>query len=267
MRCRLLTVAALFLATGFAGAAGIQAQSSDADRIQLLEKRLALQRRLLSDWGGLLRYGSDDTEVPPPAAGEKRVVFFGDQITESWGKGNALFFPGKPYLNRGVSGQTSSQLLVRFRQDVIELQPKVVVVLAGTNDIAGVHGPATEEMVVENLMSMTELAHMHGIRVVLASVLPVCDCFVKSVARERWEGRISELNEEIKDYAAKSGSVYLDYYSAMADSGGLEMKKELTSDGILPNDEGYNEMAPLAEKAIAKALEKGNGVLNLEGRQ
>jgi lysophospholipase L1-like esterase len=211
---------------------------------------------LLRDWGGLVRYGSDNSELHPPAPGENRVVFLGDQITESWGEGNAQFFPGKPYLNRGIGGQTSSQLLVRFRQDVIELQPKIVVILAGTNDIAGVHGPATEEMIVENLMSMTELANAHGIRVVLASVPPVCDCFVKSTARQRWQGRIVELNGEIEDYAKKSGAVYLDYYSAMTAAGGLEMKKELTSDGILPNDAGYNVMAPLAERAIARALEK-----------
>ncbi len=219
---------------------------------------MAAQKRVLSDWGGLLRYGSDNTELPAPAPGENRVVFLGDQITESWGKGNAQFFPGKPYLNRGISGQTSSQLLVRFRQDVIDLQAKVVVILVGTNDIAGVHGPATEEMILDNLMSMAELAGAHGIRVVLASTLPICDCFVKSIARERWQGRIADLNQEIRDYAAKSGSVYLDYYSAMAGVGGLEMKKELTTDGILPNDAGYNEMAPLAERAIAAALGKGD---------
>lgn len=234
---------------------GGHAQSTaEADRIQALERQLAAQKRVLYDWGGLLKYGSDDTELPLPAPGENRVVFLGDQITELWGKGNAPFFPGKAYLNRGISGQTSSQLLVRFRQDVIDLHAKIVVILVGTNDIAGVHGPTTEEMVVDNLMSMTELASAHRIRVVLASVLPVCDCFVKSIARERWEGRIAELNQEIKDYAAKNGLVYLDYYSAMVDSRALEMKRELTSDGVLPNDAGYGAMAPLAEGAIARAL-------------
>lgn len=229
-------------------------QAPETDRERALQHEVARQRHLMMDWGGLLHYGSDNTELKPPAAGEKRVVFLGDQITESWGEGDAKFFPKRPYLNRGVAGQTSGQMLLRFRQDVIELQPKSVVILAGTNDIAGVHGPATEEMIAENLMSMTELSRVHGIAVVLASVPPVCDCFVRSVARQRWQGRISELNEEIKDYAEKSGAVYLDYYSAMVDSGGLAMKKELTSDGIVPNDAGYSIMAPLAERAIEKAL-------------
>ncbi len=252
IKCHYLAAIALFLPV-----TGIHAQTTaEADRVQVLERQLAAQKRLLYDWGGLLKYGSDNTELPPPAPGEHRVVFLGDQITESWGKGSAPFFPGKPYLNRGISGQTSSQLLVRFRQDVIDLHAKVVIILIGTNDIAGVHGPTTEEMVVDNLMTMSELASAHRIRVVLASVLPVCDCFVKSMARERWEGRISELNDEIKAYAKKNGLVYLDYYSAMANSGALEMKRELTSDGIVPNDAGYLTMAPLAEKAIANALEK-----------
>lgn len=247
MRFICISIATLFLIA-------VQAQTPDADRIQLLEKQVTQQKRLIADWGGLLHYGSDNTELPSPGPGENRVIFLGDQITEAWGKGNAEFFPGKPYLNRGVSGQTSSQLLVRFRQDVIDLHPKVVIILVGTNDIAGVHGPTTEEMVVDNLMSMAELANMHQIRVVLASVLPVCDCFVKSIARERWQGRIAELNEQIRDYAAKSGSVYLDYYSALVSASGLDMKKELTSDGILPNDSGYSAMAPLANRAITKAL-------------
>jgi acyl-CoA thioesterase I len=258
MRLIRSTIAALFLSAAWG-------QTPDSDRIQSLERQVTQQKRLIADWGGLLRYGSDNTELPAPAPGENRVVFLGDQITESWGKGNAAFFPGKPYLNRGIGGQTSSQLLVRFRQDVIDLHSKVVVILVGTNDIAGIHGPATEEMVLDNLMSMTELAKAHQIRIVLASVPPVCDCFAKSVARERWQGRIVELNKEIEDYAAKSGSVYLDYYSALVGAGGLAMKRELTSDGILPNDAGYNTMASLAEKAIAKALERSNRELTPKG--
>jgi lysophospholipase L1-like esterase len=230
------------------------AQTADADaRVRVLEKRLEAQRHLLIDWAGLTHYGSDNAEVRPPAAGEDRVVFLGDEITEQWGRANAKFFPGKPYLNRGIAAQTTPQMLVRFRQDVISLKPKVVVILAGMNDLASVTGPAPEGVIAENFTSMTELAKFNGIHVVLASVTPVCDCF-KSQTALRPQGKIIGLNGWLKNYAASSGSVYLDYYSAMAD--GRNLKKELTSDGLLPNDAGYDVMAPLAEKAIARALGK-----------
>jgi lysophospholipase L1-like esterase len=221
--------------------------------IPVLEKQLAAQRRLLNDWGGLTRYGSENAELPVPARGEDRVVFLGDEITELWGRGNQKFFPGKPYLNRGIGGQTTPQMLVRFRQDVIALKPKVVVILAGANDLEGISGPATEGMMAENFMSMAELAKANGIHVVLASVTPVCDCFTNQTAR-RPQGRIIGINGWIKDYVARSGATYLDYYSALAD--GRNLKKELTVDGLLPNDAGYGVMAPLAEKAIAQALGK-----------
>jgi lysophospholipase L1-like esterase len=224
-----------------------------AQRIQALERRLAAQRHLLIDWGGLTRYGSENTEIRPPAPGEDRVVFLGDEITEFWGRGNAQFFPGRPYFNRGISGQTTPQMLVRFYQDVVSLKPKVVVILAGANDLAGVTGPATEGTMAENFIAMTQLAQANGIRVVLASVTPVCDCF-KPQTPLRPQGKIIGLNGWIKDYAARSGSIYLDYYRAMAD--GRNLKKELTSDGLLPNDAGYSVMAPLAEKAIEQALGK-----------
>ena len=206
---------------------------------------------LLTDWAGLTRYGSEDAEIRAPKPGEDRVVFLGDEITENWGKGEAKFFPGKPYLNRGIVHQTSPQMLVRFRQDVIELKPKVVVIQAGTNDLASWTGPSTEGMMGENVMSMVELAKVNGIRVVLASVTPVCDCFTKQTGL-RPQGKIIGLNGWIKDYAGRSGSIYLDYYAALAE--GRNFKKELTVDGLLPNDAGYNVMAPLAEKAIAEAL-------------
>jgi lysophospholipase L1-like esterase len=229
-----------------------RAQDTSSDRVQSLERQLAEQRKALKDWGGLIRYGSDNSELPPPAKGETRVVFLGDQITDFWGRRTASFFPGKPWLNRGIAGQTTDQMLVRFRQDVVSLRPKVVVILGGLNDIAGLHGPATEETVLDNLMSMTELAHANGIRVVLASVTPICDCFTKGSARQRWQERISEVNELIRKYCARSGATYLDYYSAM--SADDDLKKDLTSDGVLPNDAGYGIMAPLAERAIAEAL-------------
>lgn len=179
------------------------------------------------------------------------MVFLGDEITEFWGSGNAKFFPGKPYLNRGISGQTTPQMLVRFRQDVIGLKPKVVVILAGTNDLASVTGPITQGMMAENFMSIVELAKANGIKVILSSLTPVCDCFSKQTAL-RPQGKIIGINGWLKEYAAQSGSVYLDYYSAMAE--GRNLKRELTSDGVLPNDAGYAVMAPLAEKAIAQAL-------------
>jgi lysophospholipase L1-like esterase len=237
----------------FALAGLLAAQSGEQPDIQQLQRKLEAQRRLLVDWAGLTRYGSEDTEVPPPKPGESRVVFLGDQITEHWGLGRDRFFPGKPYFNRGISGQTSPQMLVRFRQDVLSLQPKVVVIQAGSNDLAGATGPATEGTIAENFTSMTELAKAHGIRVVLASVTPVCDCYRKQTGL-RPQGKIIGLNGWIKQYAADSGSVYLNYYAALAD--GRDFKKELTGDGLVPNDAGYQAMAPLAEQAIAQSLGK-----------
>jgi lysophospholipase L1-like esterase len=233
---------------------GLAGQDSSADRVKSLERELNQQQKASRDWGGLIRYGSDNSELPPPAKGETRVIFFGDQITDYWGRGNTQFFPGKPWLNRGIAGQTTDQMLIRFRQDVISLRPAAVVILGGLNDIAGLHGPATEETVLDNLISMAELARVNGISVVLASVTPVCDCFTKGAARQRWQERISELNELIEKYCDRTGAVYLDYYSAMAEEDNL--KKELTNDGVLPNDAGYRVMAPLAEQAIPKALNK-----------
>ena len=215
-----------------------------------LEREITAQQRLLNDWAGLTRYGSENTELKLPP-NENRVVFIGDEITENWGEGEAKFFPGKPYFNRGISRQTTPQMLVRFRQDVVSLKPKVVVIQAGTNDIAGAAGPITEAMAGENFMSMVELAKVHGIKVVLASLTPVCDCF-RNLTGRRPPGKIIGMNSWLKRYAAQSGSVYLDYYSALVD--GRAMKKELTVDGLIPNDAGYEKMAVLAEKAIAEAL-------------
>ncbi len=208
--------------------------------------------KLLTDWAGLTRYGSEDTELKPPKPGENRVVFLGDQVTENWAEeSNGSFFPGKPYLDRGIADQTSAQMLVRFRQDVLELSPKVVIIQAGSNDLAGAAGPATEGTIAENFMSMVELAKAHGIRVILASVLPVANYF-KNQTTLRPQGKIISLNGWIRNYASESGSVYLDYYAALAQ--GRDFKKELTVDGLVPNRSGYAVMAPLAEKAIAQAL-------------
>lgn len=252
-----MTVVSLLMASLFMTNASAQdslpVAASQAERIQSLERQLQQQTRTLRDYGGLIRYGSDNSELPPPAKGEDRAIFFGDQITDFWGRRTGQF-PGKAWLNRGIAGQTTDQMLIRFRQDVISLSPKVVVILAGLNDIAGLHGSSTEEMILDNLMSMTELARATGIQVVLASLTPICNCFGKNAARERWRERISEANELIEKYCAKSGATYLDYYSAMSHDD--ELKKELTVDGVLPNEAGYAIMSRLAEKAIREASRK-----------
>lgn len=207
-------------------------------------------RLLLSDWGGLTRYGSENTELAEPKPGEKRVIFLGDDITENWPE---KFFAGKPYLNRGIAQQTSPQMLVRFRQDVISLDPAVVIIQAGANDIARLTGPGTQGMMVENFQSMVELAQLHGIKVVLASILPVCDC-TETQTVQRPIGKIRGMNAWLREYAEEKGAVYLDYYSALTDD--REMKPELTTNGFLPNEAGYSLMAPLAEKAIREALSR-----------
>jgi lysophospholipase L1-like esterase len=204
------------------------------------------------DYGQLERYRAANAALAPPAAGEKRVVFFGDSITDFWKL--ADYFPGKPYINRGISGQTTPQMLVRFRQDVIELHPAVVVMLAGTNDIAGNTGPMRNEDIEANYASMAELARAHGIRMVFSSVTPVHNYTDRSkdLFAQRSPARILALNAWLKDYCQKDGLVYLDYFSAMVDDKGM-LKKDLADDGLHPNDAGYKIIVPLAEKAIALA--------------
>lgn len=214
----------------------------------------------LKDWPALARYREDNAKTLAPAKGEQRVVFMGDSITDSWDDPKyGGFFPGKPYINRGISGQTTPQMLIRFRSDVIALKPKVVVILAGTNDIAGNTGPMTIQAIADNLASMAELARANGIRVVLASVLPISDYdknreglpIVRTIQRP--PAQIIALNEWIKSYSSEHGLVYLDYYSATVDDKGF-LKDELADDGLHPNTKGYEQMAPLAERAIAAAL-------------
>ena len=231
----------------------LEAQRAEEPDANQLRHKLEVQRKLLMDWAGLNRYGSEDTEIPAPKPGENRVVFLGDQMTERWAKSSAAFFPGKPYFNRGIANQTTPQMLIRFRQDVIALKPKVVVIQAGSNDLAGATGPATEGTIAENFQSMMDLAKAHGIRVVLASVTPVSD-FYKKQTGLRPQGKIIGLNGWIRQFAEDTGSVYLNYYGALAE--GRDFKKDLTDDGLLPNDAGYAVMSPLAEKAIQQALEK-----------
>jgi lysophospholipase L1-like esterase len=237
------------IAIGLLGAAQVASQAAPAKPVNLEEQ----YRKLLSDWAGLNRYGSENTEVPPPAPGETRVVFIGDQITEKWGTTWSKFFPGKPYFNRGIGGQVTAQMLVRFRQDVINLKPKVVVIQGGINDITGASGPGSEGMIAEQIRSMTELAKFNGIRVVLASLTPICDCFTVQTGY-RSQARIIGVNGFLRDYAKDSGSVFLDYYSALAT--GRDFKRQLTLDGLLPNDAGYAVMSEAAERAIAWALEQ-----------
>ena len=172
------------------------------------QTELAQAQKKLQDWANLGRYRSDNASVKPPAAGEQRVVFMGDSITDGWGRKYGKFFPGKPYINRGISGQTTPQMLIRFKPDVIDLKPKAVVILAGTNDIAGNTGPMTLEMIEDNLTSMAELAKVNGIKVVLSSVMPVCD-YIKTQTVRRPPEQIIALNAWIKDTRQRTGSSIL----------------------------------------------------------
>jgi lysophospholipase L1-like esterase len=205
------------------------------------------------DFGQLARYRDANANLPAPAADESRVVFFGDSITDIWKL--ADYFPGKPYVNRGIGGQTTPQMLVRVREDVIDLKPKVVVILAGTNDIAGNTGPMTLQQIESNYTTLAELARLHDIRLVFSSVLPVNNYTPRAqdFFAQRPPDKILELNRWLKAYCAANGCAYLDYFSAMVDDKGL-LKRDLTEDGLHPNAAGYKIMAPLAEAAIEKAL-------------
>jgi lysophospholipase L1-like esterase len=221
-----------------------------------LLQRVTEQEIRLLDWAQLARYREANTKLATPEAREKRVVFMGDSITDAWVEPRfGGFFPGKPYVDRGISGQTTPQMLIRFRPDVIALAPKAVVILAGTNDLAGNTGPMTLEETEGNLASMSELAHSHGIRVVLASVLPVSNYGPTDMRIDHAGEKILALNAWIKKYSADNGHVYLDYFTAMVDEHGL-LKKELSEDGLHPNAAGYAVMAPLAEEAIKATLKR-----------
>ena len=209
--------------------------------------------RLRNDWAYLKKYEDANMKLDMPKPGESRVVFFGNSITEGWKIVDSAFFKKKPYVNRGISGQTTSQMLVRFKPDVIDLKPKLVVILAGTNDIAGNTGPTKLETIMGNLASMAQLARANGIRVVLSSVLPVFDYPWKPGLQPA--EKIVSLNKMIKDFAHAHNMVYLDYYSSMVDER-KGLKKELGNDGVHPNLAGYRVMGPLAEQAIALALKQ-----------
>jgi lysophospholipase L1-like esterase len=223
-------------------------------------ERVACLEFNVNDYGRRQRFLAANAALPPAKPGERRVVFFGDSITDNWSKpGYGGFFHGKPYVNRGIGGQTTAQMLLRFRPDVVKLQPAAVVILAGTNDLAGNAGTVTTTEILDNLFSMAELAKQNGIEVVFATVLPVSDDkknaqgepLVRTTARPPKE--IEALNGLLRNYAAANGHEVLDYYSSMADPSG-RLKPELNDDGLHPNAAGYAVMAPLAEAAIARAL-------------
>jgi lysophospholipase L1-like esterase len=203
------------------------------------------------DWPNLNRYQNENTILKPLEAGQKRIVFMGDSITEFWSTVDSEYFSGKPYLNRGISGQTTPQMLLRFRADVIALKPTAVVILAGINDIAGNTGPMTIEMIRDNIFSMIELAKANHIKVILCSVLPAYDFPWKP--NQEPIAKIKALNEILHNYAVANNIVYVDYYSAMVDER-KGLKADYSNDGVHPNKIGYQVMAPLANKAIASAL-------------
>jgi acyl-CoA thioesterase I len=216
-------------------------------------RRRAQQERLLNDWPNLARYQEANAALGEPGPGEQRVVFMGNSITDGWARFFETHFPGKPYVGRGIGGQTTPQMLVRFRQDVIDLKPAAVVILAGTNDIAGNTGPSSNEMIQDNLASMAELAKANGIQVVLSSILPASDYPWRPGLNPG--PRIVEINRWMKEYAEANGMVYLDYHSAMADDK-LGLPPELARDGVHPTEDGYRIMARLAEEAIGRALKQ-----------
>ncbi len=203
-----------------------------------------------NDWPNLHRYRNENAKLKPQ---DNRVVFMGNSITDFWSKLSPVFFAGKPYVNRGISGQTTPQMLIRFRQDVIDLKPKVVVILAGINDIAGNTGPSSLEMIEDNIASMSQLSKANGIKVILSSVLPAFE-FPWRPGINPIE-KIINLNKWLKDYAHKNGCIYLNYYSSVVDERkGLNVN--YTKDGVHPNRAGYKVMEPLAEKAISQALQQ-----------
>lgn len=242
-------------------AVSLQAQTISANSASCQEEKAKNEHyeMQLKDWANLNRYRAANVKLAPPAKNETRIVFMGDSITDGWNL--AQYFPGESYVNRGIGGQTTPQMLLRFRADVIELKPKVVVILAGTNDIAGNTGLMTLEDTAHNVVSMVELARANKIRVILSSVLPVNDrsrngngTFLIQT-KSRPNETIRAMNEWLKKYAAQSDSVYLDYYSATVGSDG-NLKDNISDDGLHPNAEGYRIMQSLAKAAIERAIKR-----------
>jgi lysophospholipase L1-like esterase len=205
----------------------------------------------LQDWNQLGRYHADNEKLKAQGAVAGRVVFLGDSITDGWRL--PQYFPGKPYVNRGIGGQTTPQMLVRMFPDVIKLQPAAMILLAGTNDIARNTGPTTLAQIADNVQAVTELAQAHGIKMILCSVLPVSDYTPRKQSEKRPPADILQLNAWLKSYAAKVNAVYCDYFKAVEDEKGL-LRDGLSPDGLHPNAKGYELMAPVAEAAIRTAL-------------
>lgn len=236
-----------------------QTPTPTPDALTLEKQRADRLQARFNDFANLARYAKANSEVQPIAKGENRIVFLGDSITDGWKL--AEYFPNQPYINRGISGQTTPQMLLRMQPDVVVHKPKVMILLAGTNDISANTGVVTNEFIQGNIRSMVEIAHANGINVVLSSIMPVSD-YNKNAKGEiinrttqRPPARILELNKWIKSYCDENGLVYLDYFSAMVDNKGF-LKAELANDGLHPNAEGYKIMQKLAAEAIAKALKK-----------
>jgi lysophospholipase L1-like esterase len=212
---------------------------------------LMIHALIAQDWANLNRFKEENKMAGEPKQNENRVVFMGNSITQMWAEVDSVFFANKSYINRGISGQTTPQMLLRFRQDVIKLKPKIVVILAGTNDIAGNTGPSTLEMIEDNIAGMAELARVNGIKVILCSVLPAFD-YPWAPGKNPVE-KIPTLNDWIRQYAEKNGQIYVDYYSPMVDENG-GLKKEFSEDGVHPNFAGYAVMVPIIEQALKEAL-------------
>src|SRR5580704_14833515 len=240
----------LLAGVGFTGAAGV-AQTTPANEPAVSAAQVAEMQAKLADWPQLEHYRAANAVLAPAAPGEDRVVFYGASMTEGWGMHGSSFFPGKSYVNRSISGQTTEQMVVRFRQDVIDLHPKAVLILAGTNAVAGDTGPTTPEMTEGNWTSMAELAKANGIRVIFASITPSTDFPWRRGLHPA--DKIRALNAWLKDYCGAHSLIYLDYYSALANEEG-GMKADLTVDGVHATVKGYEVMAPLAQAAIDKAL-------------
>src|SRR5690242_1136775 len=242
------------LILSFSIVAVAQEQAPAPDSPEALKQQLERAQRRLADWPQLNRYKEANDKVPAPEKSEGRVVFMGDSITDGWKLDE--YFAGKPYINRGISGQTTPQMLIRFRPDVLALKPRAVLILAGTNDIAGNTGPMTMEMIEDNYASMADLAKANGIKVIFASVLPIHDYGRTKMSERRSPENILKLNDWLKNYCKANGHTYLDYFSKMLDDKGM-LKAELANDGLHPNAEGYKIMAPMAEAAIQQTLKKG----------
>lgn len=253
---KLVSIGCLCAALTFAGPVLAQAATQQsASQPAVNAKQVQRMPAQLADWPNLHRYHDEDLALPQPAPGEQRVVFYGDSITDAWGRlpDTGTFFPGKPYINRGISGQTTPQMLVRFQQDVVHLHPAAVVILAGTNDIAGNTGPSTPEMIEDNYSSMAAIAKENGIKVIFASITPAY-AYPWRPGIQPVE-TIRALNQWLRNFCASHGYIYLDYYSALTDEKGA-MRPGLSKDGVHPTAKGYAIMAPLAEAAIAQALHK-----------